>query len=355
MTISVKKKIRILFAVDRGAFPYHVGGDGTVAHTLLGELSKRGIDCEFFGSRRKSEKLDESKLDVSVEYTKDSIKYNLGYTATMAKGEFLEAYREKLQSFSPDFVFSQLDKSKEILEIAHDHGARKILYIHDAFYPENFRALDGPIDIILSSSNFIRDLVRKKYKKSSVTFYPPFISDQFKTETTKEYVTFINPHEMKGFNTALRLAYACPDRRFLFVEGWGVAPGSKEAIEKALPNAMFMYRQTDMKNVYGKTRVLIVPSRCEEAFGRVVVEAQVSGIPVVASNRGGLPESVGSGGLLIDDYTNVDDWINALEKLDDDQVYESFSNEARANTERFDLSAQIDEFLNVLDSALESN
>ena len=35
-------------------------------------------------------------------------------------------------------------------------------------------------------------------------------------------------------------------------------------------------------------------------FGRIAVEPQFSGIPVVASDRGGLPEAVGPGGVLID-------------------------------------------------------
>lgn len=47
----------------------------------------------------------------------------------------------------------------------------------------------------------------------------------------------------------------------------------------------------------------------------VAVEAQSCGIPVIASARGGLPESVGSGGVLIDDYRNVEAWVAAIEGL----------------------------------------
>ena len=47
-------------------------------------------------------------------------------------------------------------------------------------------------------------------------------------------------------------------------------------------------------------RVAVIPSRYEEAFGIVALEALASGCYVVASNRGGLPEAVGPCGILFD-------------------------------------------------------
>ena len=41
--------------------------------------------------------------------------------------------------------------------------------------------------------------------------------------------------------------------------------------------------------------VLVVPSRWHEPFGRVVVEAYAHGVPVIAAQRGGLPEIVDEG------------------------------------------------------------
>ncbi len=47
------------------------------------------------------------------------------------------------------------------------------------------------------------------------------------------------------------------------------------------------------------TRILLVPSVTQEASARVVAEALVNGIPVIASERGGLPENCGRGGFII--------------------------------------------------------
>lgn len=42
-------------------------------------------------------------------------------------------------------------------------------------------------------------------------------------------------------------------------------------------------------------RVVLMPSLWEESFGRVAAEAMANGIPVLSSDRGALPETVGAG------------------------------------------------------------
>jgi glycosyltransferase involved in cell wall biosynthesis len=51
--------------------------------------------------------------------------------------------------------------------------------------------------------------------------------------------------------------------------------------------------------LYQDARLLILPS-FDEGFGLPVVEAMSLGVPVIASNRGALPEVVGDAGLLVD-------------------------------------------------------
>jgi len=55
---------------------------------------------------------------------------------------------------------------------------------------------------------------------------------------------------------------------------------------------------------YRQAELLLAPSRCEP-FGIVALEAIASGCPVVASDVGGLPEAVGSCGLLVEPDTPV--------------------------------------------------
>ncbi len=52
--------------------------------------------------------------------------------------------------------------------------------------------------------------------------------------------------------------------------------------------------------VYREHHVAFVLSRSNEPFGLVALEAMASGCAVISSNRGGLPEAVGSGAILVD-------------------------------------------------------
>ena len=107
-------------------------------------------------------------------------------------------------------------------------------------------------------------------------------------------LTLVNPHPAKGSAIVEALARRRPDWQFLAVEGW---PGSAAMLLDA-PNIEHVPFQADLSRVWRATRILLVPSLCEEAFGRVVIEAQSQGIAVVAHDIGGLAEAVGEGGLL---------------------------------------------------------
>ena len=75
-----------------------------------------------------------------------------------------------------------------------------------------------------------------------------------------------------------------------------------------------------MRTIYRETRILLVPSQWEdETWGRVVTEAQFSGIPVVASDRGGLPESTGPGGIVLPHDAPASAWAGAVTALWTDQ------------------------------------
>ena len=52
-------------------------------------------------------------------------------------------------------------------------------------------------------------------------------------------------------------------------------------------------------SLFQGARLFVLPS-FEEGFGLPALEAMAAGVPVVASNRGSLPEVVGDAGLLID-------------------------------------------------------
>jgi glycosyltransferase involved in cell wall biosynthesis len=70
------------------------------------------------------------------------------------------------------------------------------------------------------------------------------------------------------------------------------------------------------KALYAGARLLVQPS-FEEGFGLPVLEAMTLGVPVVAANRGALPEVLGGAGPLVDP-TDADALAAAIASLIDD-------------------------------------
>jgi glycosyltransferase involved in cell wall biosynthesis len=64
--------------------------------------------------------------------------------------------------------------------------------------------------------------------------------------------------------------------------------------------------------------VLAFPSKLPETFGRVAVEAQACGVPVLGSDIGGVPETLQAGvtGFLLPPI-DVDAWREAILKMAD--------------------------------------
>jgi glycosyltransferase involved in cell wall biosynthesis len=72
----------------------------------------------------------------------------------------------------------------------------------------------------------------------------------------------------------------------------------------------------ELPALYAKARLLLMPS-LYEGFGLPVLEAMASGTPVVAANRGALPETAGDAALVVepDDFPDA-----ALEALDNERL-----------------------------------
>jgi glycosyltransferase involved in cell wall biosynthesis len=64
----------------------------------------------------------------------------------------------------------------------------------------------------------------------------------------------------------------------------------KNRTEHGLLKGSFLPHVDDVRPFLASADVLVLPSRWPEPFGRVLIEAMASGIPVIASNVGGIPE-----------------------------------------------------------------
>lgn len=71
-----------------------------------------------------------------------------------------------------------------------------------------------------------------------------------------------------------------------------------------------------INEIYSISNCLIIPSQYEEAFGVVALEAMTMGVPIIASNSGGLPEVLGESAVLINRGNNfVSDLTKAIKRV----------------------------------------
>lgn len=116
---------------------------------------------------------------------------------------------------------------------------------------------------------------------------PPFGADRY---DTAHYITMVNPCVVKGLPIFLEIARRCPDLPFAAVATWGITADDRAALQRE-PNITILPPSDDVYELLRQTRVLLVPSLWQEAFGRIVVEALLVGVPVLTSDVGGLPEA----------------------------------------------------------------
>jgi glycosyltransferase involved in cell wall biosynthesis len=155
---------------------------------------------------------------------------------------------------------------------------------------------------------------------------------------------FVTPISYKGLETVLMLARARPDAEFAFVAGGRITPGELSALRNEtdrLGNVEVRAASRDPAAIYGDARAVLVPSVHPEAWGRVVTEAQMSAIPALASAVGGLPDSVGAGGLLVPPEAGDEGWRAAFAELwDDEEAYGHYAEAAERESRRTDVTPE---------------
>ncbi|MDB5036616.1 MAG: hypothetical protein JWQ35_144 [Bacteriovoracaceae bacterium] len=116
---------------------------------------------------------------------------------------------------------------------------------------------------------------------------------------------FVNPVPVKGVHFAVELAKRLPSEKFIFVGNWMCSPP-----ETLPPNVTFVPRQKNLLSIFSEAKGILIPSFWDEAFGRIAIEAMAANVPVIGSDRGALPETIGSGGLSLP--LDIDRWVKVM-------------------------------------------
>lgn len=102
----------------------------------------------------------------------------------------------------------------------------------------------------------------------------------------------------------------------------------------------------ELEEIFLDNDVLIIPSVFEEPFGRVVIEANINGLPVIGSSRGGIVEIINNikTGVLFD-IDNKNDLKKQIELFTNRDYIKSFYQPILDGVYEYSLEEQIKKFI----------
>ena len=272
----------------------------------------------------------------------------------------------EIRAFSPDHVLiSSEDLSHVLLREAHQMAADRLVYLAHTpqFFPfgrESWNPDPRASDMVKQARGVVAigehmaGYIEASLGVRPRVIHPPIYGAGPWPDLARfgsGCLLMINPCEVKGIRIFLELARRFPQLGFGALTGWGTTARDREALEE-LPNVRLLASVPDIEDVLRQATLLLMPSVWYEGFGLIVMEAMLRGLPVIASDSGGLLEAKRGTGFVIPvrpvkryepefdenhmpkpvmQEQDLGPWAEALETLCTDRVvYEEESRRSRA-------------------------
>jgi glycosyltransferase involved in cell wall biosynthesis len=231
---------------------------------------------------------------------------NLDETARLARTEFERLQPRTIIMNSPAVFLTEAHLV--LLEAALATGISPKYFVCDGLFPSETASNKALRDRYLSLVRqteivAVSELFQKEFgciARKAVDFLPtPFDKKSIvgsANSLERRFITLVNHHPLKGREVFNAVAHLMPDKDFLVVETWPDVP----AYIPPFSNITFARFYDDVRALWNQTRILLVPSLWSEGRARVVTEAMLNGIPVLAHAIGSLPELAGEGLIFID-------------------------------------------------------
>ncbi|WP_147268604.1 glycosyltransferase family 4 protein [Sphaerisporangium album] len=305
--------MRILLAQNMFHLPSH-GGANKSNRILMEQLAARGHDCHVVAPlsgalRRTSPERHLSYLrDLGAEVrsaTGDTVVYEYRGVvahAVVEPSRLARTVGEVAAALGPTWTLVPSDDPGLIMLGAASratpgrvvylaHTLQQLPFGPGAFYPSAAGTrLVGAAAGVVSVSRAAQEHLRRWGPVESEVIHPQVYGEGPFTPSGGGAVTMVNPCAYKGLPVFLALADARPGVPFLAVPTWGATEDDLAAL-RARPNVTLVEPSDDIGTILARTGVLVMPSLWDETFGYTCVEAMLRGIPVLASDVGGLSEA----------------------------------------------------------------
>jgi len=278
-------------------------------------------------------------------------------------------FKSELERYSPDLILAQHELCLLAAWFGLTSDTQTIAFIRDEYqlslpdYDEGalvnfFRYMKSAIDwrvnqkmfdsvdAVIANSNYMADRYSERYSDLDPYVVYPFVDvEQYRVMDTGEKILHVTPEMHKGINITLDVAEKLPQEEFIIV---GEQPKQRIAERITnLTNVEYIGYVDDMKTVYRDTKLVLMPSKWEEAFGRIPIEAGISGIPTLGSSAGGLPEAIGIDDLIVDS-NSPSDYAYRIKEICEN--YEYYSYEVAKNAEKKSADKQYSNLENIISS-----
>jgi glycosyltransferase involved in cell wall biosynthesis len=320
--------------VERGRYIFNHGGAQKANKCLFEALAADGNECRAWtvlqGDARESMagvSADLRRLGIrarartpgSVEFTCDGVQVHAVESSRSSMRDLLA----DIADWRPDWVIASQDWSLALLEACLTACPRTLWIDHSPvrlplgpfLSPLRARRVLGAAAGIVVRSEFHRRALFEEVGLPSFVYHFPVFGGSLPARCGhpgNRYVTMVNPSAIKGIDVFLGLARRLPAMDFAAIPSWATTSADRSALERE-PNVLLLERGDDLDRIFATTKVLLVPSRWPEALGQVVIDAMLRGVPVIASDVGGLPEAK----LGVDYLVPVTPVDSYLETLDD--------------------------------------
>jgi surfactin synthase thioesterase subunit/glycosyltransferase involved in cell wall biosynthesis len=389
--------MRILLAQNSRYYPAHGGGDKS-NRLLMESLAARGHAClvvariSRFGTVEHDVFLSElAARSVTVESADGGVvvfqRHGVEVHTVTNRPSLRKYFLEQVAAFRPDVILASTDDPAQLLlEPAVQSGARVVFLARatlalpfgpDCAFPSTAKTdMLRRADAIVGVSQYVADYIRRNGTLEAV-HVPISLLDAGPYEPLgrfeNEFVTMVNPCAVKGISIFLALAERMPQVRFAGVPMWGTSNADRRAIAQH-SNVSLLPPVDHIAKLLARTHVLLAPSLWAEARSRIVVEAMLHGVPVIASKVGGIPEAkLGTDYLLpvtpiakyqeqVDEQMvpvaevpaqDIEPWYDALHRLLSDRAhYEQLALDSRAAALRYAAGLSVAPFEQLLEQTL---
>lgn len=313
------RKVRVL-AVVHGWMPYLAAGSERMVQHMLSALPPEEFDVEILSFGFADDRY------AQADYISEGFPVTMGF----------------VPKHIPDIIITHHGPGARVTQdLCEEFPNTRVITV---FHNERFDIPDIQ-DLHAELPVFNTQWVSDALGGGGLVVRPPLEYDRHHVDRTGDCVTMVNLQWNKGVETFAHCADLMPETRFLGVLG---THGTQELALLDKPNVEIHPVTQDMKEVWARTKVVLMPSGYE-SFGMVAAEAQASGIPVIAHPTPGLVECLGGAGIFLP-RERADLWAETLQRLlTDAELYREHSETASlrglelvAQTGR-ELSAFVDE------------